>query len=206
MVARALVVVSACLAVMDLGGCAGTTVTAKAPPAAAAPTTPGVDVSEEMTRRGLERHYLSSPAFGAPRGRAFEDLIPTGARITALHVDRGATINAIWMTYELHGREQHTPKRGGGGGPVETLRLDGREKIVGIHGTGQGGLDELVVATNKRVVTFGRSSVARPDAAPPDCARLSTEDKRRFVGIGFVGRADERLRQLSLRLQIRQPE
>jgi hypothetical protein len=185
-------------------GCGGRTTIATASAADLAPTTPGVAVDQELTRRGLERDYLSSPAFGAPRGAKFEDLIPVGARLSAVHVDRTATIDGIWLSYEHNGITHHTTRRGATGGTAESFRLGDREKIVGIHGYGQGGaLEELVIATNQRIVSFGSSGAPRD--SPPPCAQLTREQKERYVAIGITGRGDEKLRQISFRFQIRQP-
>ncbi len=158
---------------------------------------------EELTRRGVERSYTSSPNFGGPRGSGFEDLIPVGGRITAVHVAHTDTIDAIWLSYERNGVVRDTPRRGGRGPKAEVLKLKRREKIVGIHAYGKGTVDELVIETNQRTVSFGDGVAPGLDSEVPWYTTLSEEDRRRYVGIGITGRADEKLRQLSLRIQIR---
>ncbi len=159
---------------------------------------------EASTRRGIEREYLSSPPFGAPRGRRFEDVIPIGARITAVHVTHGSGIHAIWLSYERNGVVRQTPRRGGTGGKTDVLRLRSREKIIGIHAYGQGTLDELLVATNERTVSFGGGDASGRAKAQPWYTGLSDEERQRYVGVGIVGRADGELRELSLRIQVKE--
>ena len=163
----------------------------------------GSSGGKSFTRRGIEREYVSSPDFGAPRGREFADIIPVGARITAVHVAHAERINAIWLSFERNGQVRQTPRRGGAGGKVQTLKLSGREKLLGIHGYGHGTVDELVIATNRRIVAFGDGTAPGMDGKPPTFATLTARQKQQYVGIGFTGRADEELRQLSLRIQVR---
>jgi hypothetical protein len=174
-------------AALMLGGCASTS----------------IGRGEGPTRRGVEREYLSSPSFGGPRGRQFEDIIPVGARITAVHVAHGSGINAIWLSYERNGEVRHTPRRGGAGTKTEVLRLGRREKIIGIHAYGQGTIDDLFIATNERVVSFGDGDAPGLRQASPWYTRLTEQDRKQYVAIGIVGRADDELRRLSLRIQVR---
>ncbi len=166
------------------------------------PALPTVKVSEEATRRGIEPDYLNSQKFGAPRGREFLDLIPVGARLTAINVCGDDGIDGIWLSYEFQGKITHTPCRGSRQGREHTFALDKREKVVGIHGYGKGSVDLLVIATNQRVGTLGNRAAAPPDAKP-SCTLLDERDRLRFVAVGIVGRADDRLRQVMLRVQIR---
>jgi hypothetical protein len=176
----------ACAALCLLCGCAST-------------TAPG----REYTRRGIEREYASSPAVGSPRGRQFEDIIPVGARITAVHVSQGEGIEGIHLSYERNGGVRQTPHRGSSGRKVEVFKLDRDEKIVGIHGWGKGAIDGLAIATNKQTKSFGRPSPAPAASEAPWHAMLTEEQVQRYVGIGITGRADTQLCQLSLRIQIR---
>lgn len=166
------------------------------------PAVRSVKVAEEETRRGIEPEYINSQRFGAPRGREFQDIIPVGARLTAVHICGDAQINGIWLDYEIGGKAGTTPCRGIRRGKEHTLVLDKREKIVGIHGYGAGGIDLLVIATNQRVVTLGNTAAA-PAGSTPSCTLLNDIDRRRLVAVGILGRADDRLRQLVLRLQVR---
>jgi hypothetical protein len=174
----------ACLALGLLAGCGG-------------PSAPG----REFTRRGIEREFISSPEFGSARGRSFEDIIPVGARITAVHVSRGASIEGIQLSYERNGAERRTPLRGARNGRMDVFALAQDEKIIGIDAWGKGSIDGLTIATNKQTRSFGEP---RPGPGePPWYAQPTKLDQRRYVGIGITGRADAQLRQLSLRVQVR---
>ena len=156
-----------------------------------------------FTRRGVDREYLSTPALGGARGLTFEDIIPIGARITAVHVavddDRVA---GIWTSYERNGVVKETPHRGHAGGRVEVFKLRRQEKLIGIDGRGRSGIIELIIATNQRTRSFGRPSMAT--GRPAWFEILSGDNRHRYVGVGFTGRADRELHQLSLRIQVRQ--
>lgn len=175
------------------GGAAGTGLT---------PAIKAFKVSEEATRRGIEPDYLNSQKYGAPRGREFQDIIPIGARLTAINVCGDDRIDGIWLSYELAGKTAQTPCRGNRRGREQSFTLDKREKIVGVHGYGTGSVDLLVIATNQRVATLGNRAAAPPDARP-SCTLLDDRDRQRFVAVGIVGRADDRLRQFMLRIQVR---
>lgn len=157
-------------------------------------------VSQEQTRRSLEREYKLSARFGTPRGRQFEDVIPVGARIAAVHVAHDDTIRAVWLTFERGGREYQTPRRGGAGSATETFKLGSREKIVGIYAYGKPAIETIEIATNRRVVALGAPV---PPEANPWYAQLTTDEKRQLLGVGIIGRTDDRLRQVTLRIQIR---
>jgi hypothetical protein len=171
-------------------------------PAALTPAINTLKVSEDATRRSAEPDYLNSQKFGAPRGRDFQDIIPIGARLTAINVCGDDRIAGIWLTYEAGGKTMHTPCRGLRQGREHSFTLDKREKVVGIHGYGTGSVELLVIATNLRVGTLGNKAAA-PPGAKPACTLLDENDVRRYVGVGIVGRADDRLRQVMMRLQIR---
>ena len=160
----------------------------------------GVRVSQEQTRRGTGRQERFTTRFGTPRGREFEELIPVGARITAVHVAIKESINAIWLSYERNGQKLQTPRRGGVGGNVQTFKLGGREKIVDFHAYGQPTLQSIEIATNERVVVLGAPV---PPDSNPWYREITDKQKRSNLGVGFIGRADETLRQLRLRIQIR---
>ncbi len=155
-------------------------------------------------RRGIEQSYITSPRFGGARGRKFEDIIPVGARITAIHVMHSDRIHAVWLTYERHGIGRDTPKRGTARGKHEVFMLDKNEKIIGMHAYGRGTVDELVIATNKRVVSLGDGKAPGLGTEQPWYETLSEEDKRRYVTVGIAGRADEEVRQLALRIQVKE--
>ena len=155
-----------------------------------------------FTRRGIERDFISSPVFGAPRGLTFADIIPVGARITAVHVGiDGGRVTAIWTTYERNGVTKDTPHRGHTGRHVEVLELRRNEKIIGIHSVGGSEINHLTIATNTRTKSFGSPSAAATSQAWLDA--LSEDDRHRYVGVGFTGRADRELHQLGLRIQVR---
>ncbi len=155
--------------------------------------------NDSFTRRDVGRDYLSSPVYGVPRGREFKDIIPVGARIRAVHVVGAETVDGIWLTYERNGTLRDTPRRGRTDGRARTFKLKGDEKIIGIHGYGRASVDGLVIATNMRTKAFGSINVN--EATWYD--ELSKDEKRRYVGVGIVGRADSMLRQISLRVQVR---
>ena len=158
-------------------------------------------IGESFTRRGSERHFISTPQFGGARGRTFEDVIPVGARITAVHVGLdGNRVTSIWTSYERNGVVKETPHRGHTGSRVEKFKLGRKEKLVGIHAYGYGEIGRLVIATNERTRVFGTGPATDE---PAWFESLSDEDLRSYVGVGFTGRADRELRQLSLRIQIR---
>ena len=159
----------------------------------------GASKGEGFTRRSTDFGYRSTPDFGTARGRKFQDVIPVGARITAVNVATDAGVRAIWLSYERDGVVGNTPRRGGDGGFTHVFELEGNEKLVGMDGAGRGGIDRLTVVTNMRVKSFGN-----------DCASgnltswLTDEQTRQYVGVGITGRADKKLRQLSLRCQVRE--
>lgn len=156
---------------------------------------------ESFTRRGPERSFVSTPEFGGARGRTFEDIIPVGARITAVHVGLdGDRVTSIWTSYERNGVVKETPHRGHSSSRVEKFKLKRKEKLVGIHAYGQGEIGRLVIATNTRTKSFG----AGPATDEPSWFdELTDDDLDNYVGVGFTGRADRELYQLSLRIQVR---
>lgn len=158
-----------------------------------------------FTRRGIERDFISTPAFGSPRGLTFADIIPVGARITAVHVGvDGERITSIWTSYERNGVKKDTPHRGHTSHNVEVLKLRRNEKIIGIHGFGGSEISQLIIATNMRTKSFGRPSAT---AQSPTWFDTLTEDERHhYVGVGFTGRADRELHQLGLRIQVRRDD
>lgn len=156
---------------------------------------------ESFTRRGPERQFISTPEFGAARGRTFEDIIPVGARITAVHVGlESDRVTSIWTSYERNGVVKETPHRGHTGSRVETFKLGRHEKLVGIQAYGRGQIGQLVIATNSRTKVFGAGPATNEDRWFDG---LSDQDLDSYVGIGFTGRADRELHQLSLRIQVR---
>ena len=157
---------------------------------------------QSFTRRGPERRFISTPNFGSARGRTFEDVIPVGARITIVHVGLdGDRVTSIWTSYERNGVVKETPHRGHTSSRVEKFKLGRKEKLVGIHAYGRGEVGQLLIATNKRNRLFGNGPVKDKPAWPDS---LSNADKRSYVGVGFTGRADRQLQQLSLKIQVRQ--
>ncbi len=154
---------------------------------------------EGFTRRTTESGYRSTLDFGTARGRKFEDVIPVGARITAVNVATDEGVRAIWLSYERNGVVRNTPRRGGDGGSTEVFKLRGDEKLVDLDGAGQGGIDQLTVATNQRVRIFGNDGSSNNLSS-----WLTDEQKRQYVGVGIIGRADDQLRQLSLHVQVRE--
>ncbi len=158
-----------------------------------------------FTRRGIERDFISTPVFGSPRGLTFADIIPVGARITAVHVGvDGGRVTAIWTTYERNGVEKDTPHRGHTGRTVEVLKLRRNEKIIGIHAFGGNEINQLIIATNARTQSFGSSST--PAESPTWFDALTEDNRHHYVGVGFTGRADRELHQLGLRIQVRRDD
>jgi hypothetical protein len=188
----------ACLGLGLLAGCAGSSAPGRMK-AVGRKVTPG----REFTRRGVERDFVATPSFGSARGRAFEDIIPVGARITAVHVSNGTAIEGIHLSYERNGLERETPVRGTSNGHAEVLKLDRDEKIIGVDAWGKGTLEGLTIATNKRTRTFGEPKPASLSGDGPWYATLTELDKERYVAIGITGRADTGLHQLSVRVQVR---
>ncbi len=178
------------------------TITLLAPGCAAGGYAP---MGESFTRRGAERSFISTPAFGGARGRTFEDVIPVGARIIAVHVGLdGNRVTSIWTSYERNGVVKQTPHRGNTSRRVEKFKLRRKEKLVGIHAYGQGVIGQLVIATNERTKTFGTAPDTGTNTREPAWFdTLTDEDIRNYVGVGFTGRADRELHQLSLRIQVR---
>ncbi len=188
----------ACLAAGLLAGCAASPGSGRT-----APSGRKVAAGKEFTRRGVDRDFVSTPEFGSARGRAFEDIVPVGARITAVHVTHGSGIKGIRLSYERNGFERETALRGSSDGTTEVLRLDRNEKIIGIDMWGKGTIDGLAIATNKQTRSFGKPRPSSAAGEPPWYAELTEQDRQRYVGIGITGRADDQLRQLSLRVQVR---
>ena len=153
--------------------------------------------SPDPTRR-TSAGYRSTPDSGPARGLKFADVIPIGARITAVNVATDDGVRAIWLSYEREGVVSNTPRRGGAGGFTEVLELKGNEKLIGIDATGRNSIEELTVATDRRVWTIGHDGSSDK---PPSW--LSDKQKQQYVGIGITGRADDQLRQLSFRFQVR---
>ena len=158
-------------------------------------------VSDDATRRNAAREYRNSARFGTPQGRKFEDIIPVGSRIAAVHIAQDDAVTAIWLTYERSGRESQTPRRGGPGGEVQTFRLDRREKIVGLHAYGRPAIQTIQIATNRRVVTLGAPV---PANATSWYNEITVDEKRRSVGVGLISRSNTAVRQLMLRSQVHQ--
>lgn len=154
---------------------------------------------EDATRRAADSAYRMTPDFGPSRGRKFEDVIPVGARITAVNVAVDDGVQAIWFRYELGGVESNTPRRGGAGGKTHVFKLKDNEKIVGIDAAGLDGIDQLTIATNRGVKTFGGDGTS----AEPE-SWVTKKQARQYVGIGVTGRADDKVRQLSLRFEVRE--
>ncbi len=163
--------------VLLAGGCASTT------------------SQQDPSRRGPESTMLAGPAFGVPRGRQFEDIVPVGSRITAVHVRREEGIIAIWLDYERSDLKYSTPARGGTRGKHEVFSLKAGERIISMTGTGKTSIESIVIVTDKRTKILGA-----PEAQAP---QLTEEQRTRHTGIGISGRADTDLRQLSLRIQVR---
>ncbi len=154
-------------------------------------------VTTDSTRRVGNSGYRSTPDIGIARGRKFADVIPVGARITAVNVAIDGGVRAIWLSYEQNGVVSNTPRRGGDGGFTRVFELEDNEKLVSLDGGGKGGIDQLTVATNQRVKTFGNHGSGNPPSW------LTDEQMRQYVGVGIIGRADGKLRLLSLRFQVR---
>ncbi len=156
-----------------------------------------------FTRRGVEREYISTPAIGAARGLTFEDIIPIGARITAVHISLdGNRVTGIWTSYERNGVVKETPHRGHTGTRVEVFKLHRNEKLIGIDGRGRSGIARLTIATNLRMLSYGNPSTGTEEQAWFET--LTHDNRNRYVGVGFTGRADRELYELSLRIQVRQ--
>jgi hypothetical protein len=151
------------------------------------------------TRRLEAATYRSTPDIGAARGRKFEDIIPVGARITAVNVAMDGGVRAVWLDYEQDGVAGSTPRRGGEGGTTQVLELERNEKLVDLDGVGRRGLVRLTIATNKRVQTFGDDGFTGELSS-----WLSKQETQQRVGVGITGRADDQVRQLSLRYQVRE--
>ncbi len=152
----------------------------------------------DPTRRS-SADYRMTADFGTPLGWRFQDIIPVGARITAVNVATDDGVRAIWLSYEHNGVVHDTPRRGGRGGSTHVFKLTGKEKLVGIDAAGRRGIDQLTIVTNKRVKTFGGD-----DSSVNASSWLTKKQERQYVGIGIAGRADDKLRQLSLGFQVRE--
>ncbi len=156
-----------------------------------------------FTRRGVEREYISTPALGAARGLTFDDIIPIGARITAVHISLDKNrVAGIWTSYERNGIVKETPHRGRTSDRVEVFKLHRNEKLIGIEGRGRRGIAGLTIATNQRTQSYGMPATATQKRAWFET--LTSDNRHRYVGVGFTGRADRELYQLSLRIQVRQ--
>lgn len=150
------------------------------------------------TRR-TQDSYRTTPDFGTMIGRRFDDMIPVGARITAINVAIDDGVRAIWFSYEQNGMEGTTPRRGGEGGISQVFKLKNDEKLVAMDGDGRDGIDRLIVVTNKRVKTLGDKGRSNEPTS-----WLTKQQEQQYVGVGIAGHADDKLRQLSLHFQVRQ--
>ena len=124
---------------------------------------------------------------GGGGGSPFSDQeIPAGARISEIRIRAGRNVDSIQAVYTLqNGRFLEGPVHGGGGGNIQTFRLDSDEYIVGISGRCGDFVDSITIVTNKRrSQTFGGSGGERSyDLEAPNGSQV----------IGFTGRAGEYL-------------
>ena len=77
------------------------------------------------------------------------------------------------------------------------------EKIIGIDAWGVDPIAGLVIASNKRTVSFGAPRPTLAGLEPPAYTLLTEQQRQRHVAGGITGRAETRLHQLSLRIQVR---
>ncbi len=159
-----------------------------------------VSVRQDHTRRGTELRYLLSPRYGVPRGLQFEDIIPVGARISAVNVIFDGEVKSFWLTYERGGRSYETAHRGGSEGHAQTFKLGSRENIVDMRAYGRPALKSIEIATNRRVVSLGAEV---PSGTPPWYNDFTSQQMHQHVVVGVIGRADFSLRQLGVKIQVR---
>ena len=141
---------------------------------------------------GFGQQALSTDIVGGRGGRQFADLdIPTGAKVTEVHIRSGDHVDSVQLLYTLaDGNTQMGTRHGGSGGQLNVFRLDSDEYITGISGRYGDIIDSICVQTNKRTSsTFG--------------GRGGRQDFRVEVlagnqGIGFTGRAGDYLDAIGL--------
>ena len=94
----------------------------------------------------------STQVAGGSGGSAFSDPAPQqGARILEVRVRVGEQVDSVQFLYGLpNGSSYEGPRHGGGGGTLNTFRLDSDEYLVGISGRSGDFIDSISFQTNKR--------------------------------------------------------
>lgn len=130
--------------------------------------------------------------FGGRGGSAFsDDNIPAGARISEIRVRAGDRIDSIQAIYTLaNGQTMEGSRHGGGGGKLNTFRLDSDEYVIGIYGRYGDNVDSIAIRTNKRTspVFGGRGGNKDFQINAPDGS----------MAIGFLGRSGQHLDAIGL--------
>jgi hypothetical protein len=129
---------------------------------------------------------------GGRGGSPFTDTqIPSGARVSEIRIFSGDVLDSVQMVYTLpDGRTYEGARHGGGGGQMNTFRLDSDEYITGISGRFGEYLDSIQIRTNKRTSPlFGGSGGDRD-------YRIDVE--RGNQAVGFLGRSGDYLDAIGL--------
>jgi hypothetical protein len=129
---------------------------------------------------------------GGRGGIPFTDMqIPPGARVSEIRIFSGDAVDSVQMVYTLpDGRTYAGARHGGGGGQMNTFRLDSDEYIVGISGRFGDHLDSIQIHTNKRNSPLYGGSGGDRDY------RIDVE--RENQAVGFLGRSGDFLDAIGL--------
>ncbi len=129
---------------------------------------------------------------GGGGGRPFADgNIPPGARITAVVVRSGDTIDAVQAIYALSdGRNLAGQQHGHSGGNSHTFRLNRDEYIIGLAGRFGDTVDSMRIVTNKRT-----SQVFGGGGGDKD---FRIDVPRGNQAVGFTGRAGDTVDAIGL--------
>jgi hypothetical protein len=159
------------------------------------------------TRRGLglpDRRNIPEPPpspvmettiAGGRGGNPFSDReVPSGARLAEIRISSGDMIDSIQAIYVLpDGRSMEGVRHGGGGGRVNSLRLDSDEYVIGISGRYGDKVDSIRIHTNKRVSqNYGGGGGNRD---------FRIEVPARNQAVGFTGRSGDLLDAIGLTYQ-----
>lgn len=121
---------------------------------------------------------------GGNGGKPFEHYeVPTGTRLTAIHVFTEWVVNAIQIEYAgANGASEGRPPIGGLGGEHHVFYLDEDEYLTGISGRAGWYIDSIRFHTNKRQSpTFGGGGGDR---------EYTFEAPERHEVVGFFGRSE----------------
>jgi hypothetical protein len=118
---------------------------------------------------------------GGGGGSEFYDSENRGINVVEVRVWAGEMVDAVQMIFEDNGRRISAPKHGGGGGRLNTFRLQRGEYITGISGRYGDYIDSIQIHTNRNTSpTYGGRGGGR---------NFNIDVPRDEQAVGFAGRA-----------------